>query len=522
MARRPIGSLKGWSIGTLLTLSVVGVVVLLVVLTTVLDVRRARTIFRNNLEERASLVAGGLNDTLGNYVYFSEVDALKTFATQMVQTQHDITYVRISGPDGRVLADSQESKHPAGSVGKELGPSTFEESSVRLAYRGGHLDVASAIKAGNDFLGVFEFTFSTAALDEQVESIILDHVWQGLVVVVIGIVLSTLIARYATNTIRRLTDAAETLGGGNLEDPVPIEGTRETEVLGRALETMRVQLHDLYVDLERLVAERTVELSDANETLRGEIAERMKAEDGRRALEVKALAQSKLATLGQVATGVAHEVNQPLTFINTMIQGVQEDLELGDLDEEALKKRLAQAVRQVERINAIVTHLRTFGRADEAAMREVSLATVLDNTLLLLGESLRLRNVKVERRVEEGVPAIWGNANQLEQVFINMVKNSVDAFPDGTQDATVGVGLDQSEDGTTVRVTFSDNGVGIAPAHLPRIYEPFFTTKAVGEGTGLGLSIVYGIVADHDGTIECQSEYTKGTTFTVTLPVAGA
>jgi C4-dicarboxylate-specific signal transduction histidine kinase len=284
---------------------------------------------------------------------------------------------------------------------------------------------------------------------------------------------------------------------------------------------MRVQLRDLYLDLEGLVEERTTELSNANEKLRGEIAERMKTEAERRTLEVKALAHSKLATLGEVATGVAHEVNQPLTFINTMIQGFQEDLELGDLDEEALKKRLAQAVRQVERINSIVTHLRTFGRADEEEMTEVSLETVLDNTLLLLGESLRLRDVRVDRRVVQGLPVILGSANQLEQVFINLIQNSFDAFPDGKEDATVTVGLDWSEKGTTVKVTFSDNGVGIAPAHLERIYEPFFTTKEVGQGTGLGLSIVYGIVADHSGTIECQSEYTKGTTFTLILPVAG-
>ena len=142
--------------------------------------------------------------------------------------------------------------------------------------------------------------------------------------------------------------------------------------------------------------------------------------------------------------------------------------------------------------------------------------------LLMLGEGLKLRNVKVDRRVVQGLPAILGNANQPEQVFINMIQNSVDAFSDGTEDAMVAVGLDWSEEGTTVKLSFSDNGVGIAPAHLARIYEPFFTTKEVGEGTGLGLSIVYGIVADHDGTIECQSEYTKGTTFTITLPVAGA
>ena len=148
--------------------------------------------------------------------------------------------------------------------------------------------------------------------------------------------------------------------------------------------------------------------------------ERERAESERRALEVKALAQSKLATLGEVAAGVAHEINQPLTYISTMIQSLREDLRLKDFDEESAQDRLAESQRQVERITRIVQHLRTFGRADDTEMGTVHLGTVLDNTLLLVEERLRNQKVEVEHVVEEGLPMVTGNANQPEQVFVKL------------------------------------------------------------------------------------------------------
>ena len=267
---------------------------------------------------------------------------------------------------------------------------------------------------------------------------------------------------------------------------------------------------------------------DGRNTLVGQLilfhdsTERERADAERRTLEVKALAQSKLATLGQLATGVAHEVNQPLAYISMMIQGRREDFELKDVDEEAVVPRLDTAIAQVERIIRIVRHLRTFGRSDNIEMAPVNLETILDDTMMLLGEHLRLTNIAVERQVEESIPRVLGSANQLEQVFINLFQNSTDSFPLDQRDAKISVDVSSVAPKDAVQITFSDNGSGIAPGHLDRIFEPFFTTKAVGEGTGLGLSIVYGIIQDHSGTITCESEYTGGTKFVITLPTEGA
>jgi len=248
-----------------------------------------------------------------------------------------------------------------------------------------------------------------------------------------------------------------------------------------------------------------------------DITERKRAEAERRDLEIRALAQSKLATLGEVATGVAHEINQPLTYISSMIQAFQEDISLNDLDMQKGQARLAESSRQVARITSIVDHLRTFGRREDTEMTEVNLAEVLDSTMLLVGEKIRLRNIELERLVDDDLPPVWGNASQLEQVYINLFQNSIDALTE-TNSAKITVAIHSLPDKGRVVLAFSDNGVGIPPAYVEKVFDPFFTTKQEGEGTGLGLSIIYGIIMDHRGTIACESTYTKGTTITINLP----
>ena len=259
-------------------------------------------------------------------------------------------------------------------------------------------------------------------------------------------------------------------------------------------------------------------LQQSNKRLADEISERQSAEQTRRAVEVKALAQSKLATLGQVAAGLAHEINQPLTYISTMNQVILEGINLNDLDMDRAAERLEESHKQIGRITKIVQHLRTFGRADETEMTPVDLQAILDDTLLLLGERLRLNNILLEQHAEEGLSRVIGSSSQLEQVFINFFQNSIDALSGDTADKKITIRIKGSLDNSSVIIEFSDNGPGISPEHLDRVFEPFFTTKVVGQGTGLGLSIVYGIIQDHGGTITCRSEPDVETTFVVTLP----
>ena len=253
-----------------------------------------------------------------------------------------------------------------------------------------------------------------------------------------------------------------------------------------------------------------------------DVTESNRAERERRDLEMKALSQSKLATLGEVATGVAHEINQPLTYISTTVQSLLEDFELDDVDAESAQGRLTESHRQVDRITAIVDHLRTFGRANETEMAPLQIEAVLDNSLTLLGERIKGLGIDLRRAAAPGVPEIMGNSSQLEQVFINLFKNSIDALADTKSGAFIAVSIRTPSDHSQAEVVFSDNGVGISQQDADRVFEPFFTTKEPGKGTGLGLSIAYSIVMEHGGSIACDSDQDGGTTITFSIPAAVA
>ncbi|QWR76474.1 PAS domain-containing sensor histidine kinase [Candidatus Magnetomonas plexicatena] len=245
-----------------------------------------------------------------------------------------------------------------------------------------------------------------------------------------------------------------------------------------------------------------------------------KLEEETQRIQLKMLSASKMATLGEIATGIAHEINQPLTYISSFIQGLLLDIRKQRLDEKEVQKDAGTAYKQVGRIVDIIQHLRTFGRRDDLELTPVNIETVLNNTMLLIGERIRLKNIKLQRTLEKNeLPCVPGSANQLEQVFINLLQNAMDAFPKGTANPTIKVNVSlSSEKRKWVVIKISDNASGIDPENLDKIFEPFFTTKEVGKGTGLGLSIVYGIISEHNGTIACESVKNKGTVFTIKIP----
>jgi signal transduction histidine kinase len=154
-------------------------------------------------------------------------------------------------------------------------------------------------------------------------------------------------------------------------------------------------------------------------------------------------------------------------------------------------------------------------------MQPINIEDVIDNTMLLMGERIRLSNITLVRNIDANIPNFPGNANQLEQVFINLLQNAIDAFPIDKDDAEIRIAARYSVKKKSLILKFYDNGSGIKKEIIDKIFEPFYTTKEVGKGTGLGLSIVYGIISEHNGTIHCDSTVNKGTVFTITIPVGG-
>jgi C4-dicarboxylate-specific signal transduction histidine kinase len=225
----------------------------------------------------------------------------------------------------------------------------------------------------------------------------------------------------------------------------------------------------------------------------------------------------KLATLGELTTGVAHELNNPLNNIGLFIGNAVDQIELGQLDEERVLHDLGRAGEQVRKATEIISHLRTFGRAVAVSFERVDLGEVLERSLSLMHEQLRLRQIEVEVDLRPGEAVVSGNPIQLEQIFVNLFTNARDALDDAER-KEIRVTKELRPDSVVLHVR--DSGPGVPEELEQRIFDPFFTTKEVGKGTGLGLSITYGIVSDHGGSITFASRPGEGAVFAVELPLA--
>ena len=317
--------------------------------------------------------------------------------------------------------------------------------------------------------------------------------------------------------------------------------------------------------LEEQVARRTLEvrqanerLSDANTKLHSEIDERTAAE---RELHLRneelqllnhklagtqsqLLQSEKMASVGQLAAGVAHEINNPIAFVSSNLRQLKRycddtfalldayeqlqrsacsEIELTRVDElkakidlkylrEDTPNLLVESLCGIDRVEKIVRDLREFAHPGEPEWQQVDIVRGIESTLNVAEHHIRQKADVVTQFCE--LPQIEGVPSQLNQVFLNLLINAVQAI-EGHGTITVSTGCDQD----TVWVRISDNGCGIDPAYLHRIFDPFFTTKPIGVGPGLGLSVSYGIVKEHGGTIEVASEVNQGATFTIRLPI---
>jgi signal transduction histidine kinase len=220
-----------------------------------------------------------------------------------------------------------------------------------------------------------------------------------------------------------------------------------------------------------------------------------------------------MASIGLLAAGVAHEVNTPLTGIASFTQMLLEGADPADQRTKLLEKIERQTFRAAKIVNGLL-HLSRQGGPGANERGPVDVNAVIGDVLGLLEHQLETGKVKVRRELSSVSPVVDGVEHKLQQVFLNMFLNARDAMPRGGW-LSIGTRLEAGR----VVVEVADTGTGIPSEHLARIYDPFFTTKSIGQGTGLGLSITYGIVREHEGTLNVESHVGQGTKFTMTLPL---
>jgi signal transduction histidine kinase len=306
--------------------------------------------------------------------------------------------------------------------------------------------------------------------------------------------------------IRRLEQRADAMARGELADPVAVGG--EGDEIGRltlALEEMRRALRDklrsteeVNLDLERAVQMRTADLARKNRELAETLDKLTRAQE-------QLVRSEKLASIGQLVAGIAHEINNPVNAIVNTVGPLEEAI--NDIDSADLATR-GDAARDVREMVRVVQRGAQRTKAIVSALHNYS----RDDSLELLRHLLKDKTVT---KHYGDVGRVRGHAGQINQVFMNLLTNAAQALS-VKDDATITI--ETTGDASAVQVKIQDNGQGIPPDVLPRIWDPFFTTKDVGEGTGLGLSIVHELVERHGGTIECDTKVGVGTTFIVKLP----
>jgi C4-dicarboxylate-specific signal transduction histidine kinase len=233
-----------------------------------------------------------------------------------------------------------------------------------------------------------------------------------------------------------------------------------------------------------------------------------------------------MTTLGQMAAGMAHELNQPLNVIQICVDYLQKTAKKGiPVSMEELLGLTADISGSVSRAAGIIRHMRDFARQSEVTRRRINVNDPIRDVFKVLGHQIKAHQIDLALELAPDLPDIMAEHNRLEQVFINLVTNAVDAMderqkqsppPDYLKRLTIATRAVAGQ----VIVTVTDNGIGIPETLKDKIFEPFFTTKAVGKGTGLGVSISYGIIQDYDGTISIDSAQGTGTTFELRFPAA--
>jgi len=285
-----------------------------------------------------------------------------------------------------------------------------------------------------------------------------------------------------------------------------------------AIERINLKRNRLYRQRELVITSEIKE--KMNRELEQKVEERTKE---LKKTEAELFQTSKLATLGEMSAGLAHELNQPLGGIELAAEHLRKLKERDRLDEEALESALQDIEASVDRMSSVLKHVRTFARQDTLEFLEVEINETIENALELLGQQLRLHEIELVRNFNDNLPKIEGAPYQLEQVWINMISNARDALDEAEREKNLKKRLEIETDllaeNKGVVVRFKDNGIGIPEPALEKIFEPFFTTKEVGEATGLGLAISYGIIEEHEGDIEIESTPGDGTTVSVLLPL---
>ncbi len=433
-----------------------------------------------------------------------------------IKADMPIISVFITDKSGKILTDGTKSNRFFGKQ-IDIDPEKLKLHPVMIKNQNGNYKVRFSISSAGYVVGYGEILFSDQFLKKAItgQQSVIIQTWDNfkgvfkriafsafLFSLLVGILSSIFLSRKLSKPLLMLKEAALKVQDGKLPKPLDLKCSGELCELADAFNTMAQKVYYYRIELESEIAKRMEEVESA---------------------KMQLVYANRLATLGEMAAGIAHEINQPLSIIRLLLQSL-----ISNADEgfgPPLSQRVVEVLRkidlQVERIDKIITHLRTFARQKpkDEPLEDIEINGVLRDILLIFSENLKLKRIEVK---EEFCPLplfIKGDINKIEQVFINLITNAleaVDRLPEGAKRLIyVKTALVKDD---KVLVEISDTGPGIPKEIRDKVFEPFFTTKEVGKGMGLGLSISYGIVKEFGGEMGFSVKDGVGTKFFIIFP----
>lgn len=468
---------------TLLLLVVASVVGLLMV-------RRERQILTEGMVQTGTTLVESLAVAFTDTLMYQELRFLEQgglldsyIAQAMAKPGTDLVYLMVLDPEGRVIAHNDTTQFGM-TYTDEVGRRAVEARSTLIQrYRKADgrevLDVATPLAISTKRWGTLRAGFSLRRLEANLASAIRQILGLTAILFLVSLGVALFVGRGLLQPIRRLAQTMERTTGLDDVPPVDIQRQDEIGMLARQFAAM----------LERL--------REANRELH-------------RQQEAMARAE-KMASIGRLASGVAHEINNPLAGMQTCVAALQ----TGEQDPVATRQYLALVQQGLTRVQGIVRQLLDFARQRDLVMGAVDVGRMLEETLALVRYQIARKRVKLALTPLQPPVHVQGDGGQLQQVFLNLLLNALDAVPERGD-----VRISAHHDTGGIEIAVADNGCGIPAEDLGRIFDPFFSTKGVGKGTGLGLSVSYGIVQAHGGRIAVESQVGVGSTFRVWLPAS--
>jgi two-component system NtrC family sensor kinase len=357
-------------------------------------------------------------------------------------------------------------------------------------------------------LGVLDIGMSLAEVDNELKRSQLTFIVFTIIsIVCFSLIIALFVHRLVTNPVKKLVNGTQKIAHGNLDVTIPVRTKDEIGQLAISFNHMvqdltkaQQEIQSWNIRMEKKVEERTEKLRMAREQL---------------------IQSEKMASMGVLASSVAHEINNPLqgilTYIKLMlkiISGKDAVVDQKRLDD--FKNYLQLMGNEIGRCGDMVKNLLVFSKQSKLDIQEANINDIIKNSLLLVENKTKLQNIEVVLDLQEDIPIIYCDVKQVQQTLLTIIINSVEAMPKGGKISIDSLDIDNKE----VEITIADTGAGIPRDNLKHIFDPFFTTKDAAKSTGLGLFVAYGIIREHKGSIEVESELAKGTSFHIKLPVS--